>query len=184
MAAEYEIVEVVDISTEDVCGCDFSFVVASRVAPPFDHILDSQLRVTGIEQPYRKHYDADFDSISSPADDESKQFFAAVKTGGRVRGYIHVREMWNKMACLEDIAIDRSLRGKGIGKALIHRALEWTKTAGLYALRAETQDNNVAACNLYQSCGFKFGGFDSYLYAANQKLQHETALFWYRILDT
>jgi streptothricin acetyltransferase len=184
MDAEYEIVEVVDISTEDVSGCEFSFEVASRMVPYFDNILEPQLRVTGIEQPYRKQYDVDFDSISSPADDESKQLFAAVNTGGRVRGYIYVREMWNKMACLEDIAIDRSLRGKGIGKAPIHRALEWTETAGLYALRAETQDNNVTACNLYQSCGFKFGGFDSYLYAANQELKHETALFWYRILDT
>ena len=140
MAAVYELVDVAGISKKDVYGCDFSFELASRVAPPLKHIIETKPHVTSIEQSYRKQYDVDFDSILSPADAESKQLFAVVKTDGRVREYIHVREMWNKTASLEDIAIDSSLRGQGTGKALVHRALEWTRAEDLHCPRAETQD--------------------------------------------
>lgn len=117
--------------------------------------------------------------------DSTNQLFAVARSNsGEIRGYIHVREMWNKMASLEDIAVDRLVRGHGIAKALIDRALEWTKQEELRALRAETQDNNVSACHLYRTCGFQFGGYDSYLYATNENLRHEKALFWYRFLDT
>lgn len=175
----HDVVEVEALSGEDVHGRDFSFDVDSRVIPPFDPSLESEIRTESLDEPYRKRYDVDFDDLTSPdEDDGKKQFLAVVKTNDGVRGYIFVREWWNKMASLEDIAIDRSYRGKGASKALIQRALDWTSRMELVALRAETQDNNVAACRLYRGCGFAFGGYDAFLYAADEKLRHEKAIFW------
>lgn len=44
---------------------------------------------------------------------------------------------------------------------------------------AETQDNNVAACKLYERCGFQLSGFDADLYRALASFANEVALFWH-----
>ena len=184
MDAKFEIVEAVNLSGSGLASCDFSFDVSTKVVPPFDKTLQMELRVVNVEQPYGKQYEADIDSILSPGtDSECKRYLALVKVEACVRGYILVKETWNKIASLENIAVDRSLRGKGIGKALMQHALNWVKREDLTALRAETQDNNVMACRLYQRCGFRFGGYDAFLYAADPKYSHENALFWYCFVD-
>ena len=178
------------MSTLGLENNDFSFKVTARIASPFNSSLDHVLHVIKLERPYRKQYGAELTAqvqtkhsttTTIEEDEESghraNEFFAALMVAGQAQGYVHVQEMWNKMASLEDIAVDSSLRGQGVGKALVSKALQWTKAKGLHALRAETQDNNIAACHLYQRCGFKFGGYDNCLYAANEILEHETALF-------
>ena len=43
----------------------------------------------------------------------------------------------------------------------------------------ETQNNNVAACKLYERCGFRLSGFDQDLYRGQDPETTEIALFWY-----
>jgi len=50
-------------------------------------------------------------------------------------------------------------------------------------IRAETQNNNLPACKLYESCGFHLGGFDRDLYRGLDGGTSEVALFWYRPLQ-
>jgi len=45
------------------------------------------------------------------------------------------------------------------------------------------QDNNVAACRLYESCGFKLRGVDTHLYRAIRDVSGETALYWYYLFE-
>ena len=52
---------------------------------------------------------------------------------------------------------------------------------GLPGIMLETQNNNVAACRFYESCGFHLGGFDRELYRGITPDTDETALFWYLI---
>jgi ribosomal protein S18 acetylase RimI-like enzyme len=59
------------------------------------------------------------------------------------------------------------------------RAIEWAKEKGLPGLMLETQNNNVAACHLYESCGFELGGFDRNLYKGLHPDTKEIALYWY-----
>lgn len=66
-----------------------------------------------------------------------------------------------------------------IGQALMERAVEWAKSKGFPGMMLETQSNNVAACRLYERCGFMLGGFDSYLYKALDPGTDEIALYWY-----
>jgi ribosomal protein S18 acetylase RimI-like enzyme len=47
----------------------------------------------------------------------------------------------------------------------------------------ETQNNNLAACRLYESYGFVVGGVDHLLYRAIDPTSHEVAIFWYLIFD-
>jgi len=39
------------------------------------------------------------------------------------------------------------------------------------------------ACKLYENCGFKLKGFDSFLYKAIEGVQDEVVLYWYYRFD-
>lgn len=52
------------------------------------------------------------------------------------------------------IAVDSSMRGKGLGKALVRSAISWFKVKGYDKIKVVTQTRNIAACNLYEKIGF------------------------------
>ncbi len=61
------------------------------------------------------------------------------------------------------------------------RAIDWARTKGFPGVFLETQDINVNACLLYESCGFELRGFDMELYKALNPPLDEIALYWYLI---
>ena len=127
--------------------------------------------------PYMKRYPPDeFDYDAILKDPEKTAFIAYVD--GRVAGQIILRRNWNLFACLEEFVVNIPFRRGGIGKALLSHGVEWAKQRGMAGVMCETQDNNVAACRLYQSCGFTLKGYDNGLYGASP-YKDEIALFWY-----
>jgi streptothricin acetyltransferase len=80
-----------------------------------------------------------------------------------------------------EISVDVKFRRLGIGRRLIQAAIQWAKDNQLPGVMLETQNNNVAACQLYQSCGFELAGFDRRLYQGIDINSEEVALYWYRI---
>ena len=101
----------------------------------------------------------------------------------RPAGLLLLSESWNRMAVIDDIQVDASQRRQGIATALLKKAEIWAHRRNLYGLRLETQDTNVAACQLYEYCGFVLGGLDRYLYAGIPESSKEIALFWYRLFN-
>ena len=93
-------------------------------------------------------------------------------------GQIEIKKNWNKYALIRDISVSQSSRGKGVGSALIHKAIEWAKQKNLGGLMLETQDTNVLACRFYQKLGFQIGAVDTMVYA-NFNNNDEKAVFWY-----
>ena len=59
---------------------------------------------------------------------------------------------------LYSLAITPCARGKGIGAALIARAIEETRRRGLRAIRLEVRETNASARTLYERCGFTLRG--------------------------
>ena len=57
-------------------------------------------------------------------------------------------------ARIEDLVVDRSARGKGIGKALIIRAFELARDFGAIAIDLTSNPNRTSANALYKSMGF------------------------------
>lgn len=104
-------------------------------------------------------------------------FFADVE--GIPSGQIKMVPRWNKFAYVEELVVDTEFRGKGVGYALMTRAIAWAKAQGFPGIMLETQDNNVPACKLYEKCGFLLGGFDLYVYKNFPENQGEIALYWY-----
>ena len=57
-------------------------------------------------------------------------------------------------AWIEDVAVDTSKQGKGIGNALIDRAIEYAKQLNISKVDLTTAPFRVAANALYQKLGF------------------------------
>ena len=56
---------------------------------------------------------------------------------------------------VEDVVVDESMRGHGIGKALMLHAIELAREAGAGGLSLTSNPKREAANHLYRSIGFK-----------------------------
>jgi len=144
------------------------------------HLEENQLAYSIIPvEPYEKVLSIDAEDYTTFIDNPQKViFFADVE--GKPVGQIKMVPWWNKFAYIEELVVDTEFRGKGIGRALMMRAIEWAKRQHFPGITLETQDNNVPACMLYKNCGFVLGGFDLYAYR-NFPQASEIALYWYLI---
>ena len=129
-------------------------------------------------EPYERDYAAEdtdygFDNASTTV------FFAEVD--GQLAGRIKMMKWWNQFGYVEDLVVNPEYRGMGIGRQLLEHGIKWARENNFPGIMLETQDNNVPACMLYQSCGFVLGGFDRNVYKAINPDTKETALYWYLI---
>ena len=160
----------------DVNRCDGVFLVESRLR------LSAEASVIHytVEEvpPYEKSYPLDTFETADYIANPDKALYLAYQDG-QVAGQVRLCRYWNRYAYIEDIVVDASARREGIGQALMRKAIDWTKARGCPGIMLETQDNNVAACRLYERCGFMLAGFDACLYRGIDPASEEIALYWY-----
>lgn len=60
-----------------------------------------------------------------------------------------------KVGHIEDVVVDKSLRGKGVGKTLISHLVSVAKEAGCYKIILDCSSHNEA---FYKACGFETKG--------------------------
>ena len=74
---------------------------------------------------------------------------------GKVLGYISTRvDYAASKGRIPNLAVDQSVRGRGIGRLLIEHALDYFRREGMSFAMIETMDNNPVGQHLYPSCGF------------------------------
>ncbi|MFE8699514.1 GNAT family N-acetyltransferase [Cytobacillus sp. FJAT-54145] len=59
-----------------------------------------------------------------------------------------------------NIAVDPSYQGKGIGKLLVHDAIEKGSELGFTTIEIGTGNSSLSQLGLYQKCGFRIIGID------------------------
>ncbi|MCU7374089.1 GNAT family N-acetyltransferase [Paucibacter sp. O1-1] len=152
---------------------DGSFRVSQRLVPS---LQDGRLgyRIQALEQAYEKSY-------ADEPDDGPSDLIRLAYSGEQAIGRIDLSRGWNGLAVIDNLVVDRAWRRSGAATALIGDAVAWARAEGLAGLMLETQDSNVAACRLYERCGFVLMGFDGGLYRALPGAADELALFWYRL---
>ncbi len=159
--------------------CDASFTIDSKLVLSAEN---GKISYTVINvPPYTKQYDTEETDYKTFLSNPEKTIFFAY-ADDELAGQIRVMKHWNAYAYIDDVAVDTKFRRQGVGHALIERAIEWAKEKGFPGLMLETQNNNVAACALYERCGFKLRGFDTHLYKGLNPNTDEIALYWYLIL--
>ena len=57
-------------------------------------------------------------------------------------------------AWIEDVVVDESLRGSGLGRRLVNRAIDYCREEGIDTVYLTSNPKRVAANALYQSVGF------------------------------
>jgi streptothricin acetyltransferase len=164
---------------QDVNRCNGVFTVDAQLVL---HAQNGRISYIVVSiPPYKKQYlleEVDYrDFINNP---EKVVFLAYIND--QIAGQIRVLKYWNCYAYIDDVIVDVNHRKQGVGRALIMQAIEWAKENGFPGLMLETQNNNVSACRLYESCGFELGGFDFNLYKGITPGTDEIALYWYFIL--
>ena len=144
------------------------------------HLQDNKISYSVIPvEPYEKILSVEAEDYTTFIDNPQKVIFFA-DVDGKPAGQIKLIPWWNKFGYIEELVVDTEFRGKGVGGALMSRAIEWAKQQNFPGLTLETQDNNVQACKFYEKCGFILGGFDLYAYK-NLDNASEIALYWYLI---
>jgi ribosomal protein S18 acetylase RimI-like enzyme len=119
-----------------------------------DQNVERQLGVlAGHDWKWRKAKHVDEDCAVNP----SGVFVA--EEDGRVVGYISTRiDIDSGKGRIPNLAVDKSVRGQGIGRALIDHALEYFREQGMAFAMIETMVNNPVGQHLYPSCGFVEAG--------------------------
>lgn len=132
--------------------------------------------IAPVEPPYEREVqleETDYSFSGAPP----TVFFAEVD--GNLAGRIRVLTWWNQFGYIEDLVVNPEYRGLDLGRKLLERGIQWARESGHPGVMLETQDDNVAACTLYASCGFVLSGFDRNVYKAINPHKKETALYWY-----
>jgi streptothricin acetyltransferase len=131
-------------------------------------------------EPYER--DVPAEDVDYGFDESGPTIFFAEEIG-KLAGRIKMLRWWNRFAYVEDLVVNPEYRGAGIGRLLLERGIQWARENGYPGVMLETQDDNVPACTLYQSCGFVLSGFDRNVYRAIHPDTKETALYWYLIFS-
>jgi GNAT superfamily N-acetyltransferase len=158
---------------------NFSFTIDREILPEFWSSTPD--RIVAVPA-FQKNYGGDPEEYREHLSSADKTLFVA-KVDGSLVGYVAVRRNWNGLALIDDLAVELSMRRKGIAKSLMDTAVEWAKQSGLRGVMLETQTNNVAACLFYKRYGFVLGGIDRCLYAGISSQANEIALFWYLLFS-
>lgn len=58
---------------------------------------------------------------------------------------------FGKVGHIEDVIVDNTFRGKGLGKLLIQKCIEYAKSCDCYKVILNCSDENI---NFYTKCGF------------------------------
>jgi len=90
------------------------------------------------------------------------QYFLAWNEGSTERsaiGFMHLMPSTNTLAMrpiwlVEDLYVDLSARGLGIGSALLRYAEDFARSTGAERLTLSTAHDNVAAQKIYQKLGY------------------------------
>jgi streptothricin acetyltransferase len=160
----------------DFGHCAMAFTVTSKLILS---ATDAQISYTVVDlSPYTKNYGPRHAEWIEYNCNPNKTIFLAYAEA-ELAGEVRIAKHWNSYALLDDFVVEPKFRRQGVGRALIQRCIEWAKDKSFVGITLETQDINVPACRLYESCGFKLRGFDTHLYNGLNLFNDEIALFWY-----
>ncbi len=85
---------------------------------------------------------------------------------------------WNKIGNLLELTVARERQRTGIGGLLVRELGSRARAAGLRAIVAETQPDNVVAVSFYRKVGFRFCGYNDRYYTNAPRSEHEVAVFY------
>jgi ribosomal protein S18 acetylase RimI-like enzyme len=124
--------------------------------------VDFQLRWRRVAKGRRRDFAVDEDFFQRWLERGARLLIAELD--GATRGRMLVWEMWDRTLGVEDVAVDRSFRRHGVGKALLAEARRLATERGLRAISWEAQTDNREAIEFLLRNGFRLSGLNYMLY--------------------
>lgn len=93
-------------------------------------------------------------------------YISTIKENGKLvgMGWIFPRQtLLRRQAVVEDMIVDETQRGRGLGEKILQDLLEWAKTQEVEVVELTTNPRRVAANSLYRKLGFKLHETNHYL---------------------
>ena len=85
-------------------------------------------------------------------------FFVAKDTSGNIIGFVGLKNKGDGHGAFKRLAVVPEWHRKGVGKALVGKAMQWAKEAGFTLLTLQTHSREHAR-PLYEKFGFKVTGW-------------------------
>ncbi len=107
------------------------------------------------------------DDLAALVKSEASTLILARADNGAIIGAANVavyRVPTGIRAIIEDVIVDESARGQGIGEALVQRCLEIAREKGASGVSLTSNPKREAANKLYQKMGFKKRETNAYYY--------------------
>lgn len=82
----------------------------------------------------------------------------AARIDGEIMGVLVLAlypTLTGRKAWIEDVVVDTSMRGAGIGRALVERAIAEASARGATTINLTSNPSREAAHRLYRACGFE-----------------------------
>lgn len=146
-------------------------IIDVRVFKEDDHpkIRELILSILTKEYPFDKscYSDSDLYSLGETYGGKRDSFFV-IEKDSRIIGTAAVKEESDNMALLRRVFVDPEFRGKGYGKLLVDRAVDFCKQNGYNHIVFRTTNRMIQAIQLCKKKGFKeaesadLGGFKIY----------------------
>ena len=98
------------------------------------------------------------DRLSELVESDNTLIFIGTDEGGQILGMLSLIVMkipTGNKAWIEDVVVDQSARGKGMGKALMNHALEKAKELAVKSVDITSRPSREKANMLYQSLGYQ-----------------------------
>lgn len=93
-------------------------------------------------------------------------YVSKVEENGKLlgMGWVFPRQtMLRRQAVVEDMIVDQSQRGKGLGEKILKDLIRWAKARGVEVIELTTNPKRLAANSLYKKVGFKLHDTNHYL---------------------
>ena len=119
-------------------------------------IVRKNLENVGLDIPGTAYFDISLDSLSSYYGKADSKYFVLLK-GETVVGGVGFApfELTENCAEMQKLYLDDSVKGQGLGYALVEKVEEEMRKAGFTKAYLETHSSLKAAVHLYRKCGYK-----------------------------
>lgn len=137
----------------------------------------------------KKPYDSPFEKTPDDTDKLFQPWWDEIKAWGIVENEQLVAvietavEDWSNRLRVTEIWVDDAYRRKGIGTALMDKAMKRAKDEKRRVIMLETQSRNEAAIAFYLAYGFTLIGFDACAYQNNDLQRKEVRMEMGILLD-
>ncbi|MFD3544603.1 GNAT family N-acetyltransferase [Streptomyces sp. NPDC058655] len=122
------------------------------------------LREVPVDPPLHKVFPDDGGDGEDDGDDENSRTYVAVDGDG-LAGFVSLSYApWNRRLTVEDIEVAPAHRGRGVGRTLMGRAVDFARERGAGHIWLEVTNINAPAIHAYRRMGFAFCGLDASLY--------------------